>query len=40
MWNEANLRRDHDIDDSSNTQITLYAARGLHIESTVGNFWL
>ncbi|KAI0875712.1 glycoside hydrolase family 55 protein [Hypoxylon argillaceum] len=31
---------DHDIDDSANTQITVYSGRGLYIESTVGNFWL
>lgn len=31
---------DHDIDDSSNTQITIYNGRGLYIESTAGTFWL
>ncbi|KAI1371077.1 glycoside hydrolase family 55 protein [Hypoxylon crocopeplum] len=31
---------DHDIEDSTNTQITVYSGRGLLIESTVGNFWL
>ncbi|KAL1845238.1 hypothetical protein VTK73DRAFT_824 [Phialemonium thermophilum] len=31
---------DHDIDDQSNTQITVYAGRGLYIESTAGNIWL
>lgn len=31
---------DHDIDDSSNTQITIYSGRGLLIESTSGTFWL
>ncbi|KAI8950332.1 pectate lyase superfamily protein-domain-containing protein [Xylaria longipes] len=31
---------DHDIEDSTNTQITVYSGRGLYIESTVGNFWL
>ncbi|KAI0139017.1 glycoside hydrolase family 55 protein [Hypoxylon sp. NC0597] len=31
---------DHDIEDASNTQITVYSGRGLLIESTVGNFWL
>ncbi|KAI0601014.1 pectate lyase superfamily protein-domain-containing protein [Biscogniauxia sp. FL1348] len=31
---------DHDIEDSNNTQITVYAGRGLYIESTVGTFWL
>ncbi|GAP92470.1 putative glycoside hydrolase family 55 protein [Rosellinia necatrix] len=31
---------DHDIEDSTNTQITLFSGRGLYIESTVGNFWL
>ncbi|KAK3945668.1 hypothetical protein QBC46DRAFT_430298 [Diplogelasinospora grovesii] len=31
---------DHDIDDASNTQITVYAGRGLYIESTAGTFWL
>jgi len=31
---------DHDIDDSSNTQITIYNGRGLYIESATGTFWL
>lgn len=31
---------DHDIDDGSNTQITIYNGRGLYIESTAGTFWL
>ncbi|KAI1437042.1 glycoside hydrolase family 55 protein [Xylaria sp. CBS 124048] len=31
---------DHDIEDSTNTQVTVYSGRGLYIESTVGNFWL
>ncbi|KAL7622562.1 hypothetical protein AAE478_008069 [Parahypoxylon ruwenzoriense] len=31
---------DHDIEDSTNTQITVYSGRGLYIESTVGTFWL
>jgi glucan 1,3-beta-glucosidase len=31
---------DHDIDDSSNTQITIYNGRGLYIESAAGTFWL
>jgi glucan 1,3-beta-glucosidase len=31
---------DHDIDDPSNTQITIYNGRGLYIESTAGTFWL
>ncbi|KAI1654746.1 glycoside hydrolase family 55 protein [Daldinia decipiens] len=31
---------DHDIEDATNTQITIYSGRGLLIESTVGNFWL
>ncbi|EHK19381.1 glycoside hydrolase family 55 protein [Trichoderma virens Gv29-8] len=31
---------DHDIDDSSNTQITIFNGRGLYIESTAGTFWL
>lgn len=31
---------DHDIDDQSNTQITIYSGRGLLIESTAGTFWL
>jgi glucan 1,3-beta-glucosidase len=31
---------DHDIDDPSNTQLTIYSGRGLFIESTAGTFWL
>ncbi|KAI8958122.1 glycoside hydrolase family 55 protein [Daldinia sp. FL1419] len=31
---------DHDIEDATNTQITIYSGRGLLIESTVGNIWL
>lgn len=31
---------DHDVDDSSLKQITIYAGRGLYIESTAGTFWL
>lgn len=31
---------DHDIEDAANTQITIYAGRGLLIESTAGTFWL
>lgn len=31
---------DHDIEDPSLTQITIYSGRGLFIESTVGNIWL
>ncbi|KAK9781755.1 putative Exo-beta-1,3-glucanae [Seiridium cardinale] len=31
---------DHDVDDASLTQITVYAGRGLLIESTLGNVWL
>lgn len=31
---------DHDIDDPGNTQLTIYAGRGLFIESTAGTFWL
>ncbi|KAF4635475.1 hypothetical protein G7Y89_g2624 [Cudoniella acicularis] len=31
---------DHDVDSSDNNQITIYSGRGLHIESTAGNFWL
>ncbi|KAL7928405.1 glycoside hydrolase family 55 protein [Trichoderma chlorosporum] len=31
---------DHDIDDSSNTQVTVFNGRGLYIESTAGTFWL
>ncbi|KAI0019158.1 pectate lyase superfamily protein-domain-containing protein [Xylariomycetidae sp. FL0641] len=31
---------DHDIEDATNTQVTIYVGRGLYIESTVGTFWL
>jgi glucan 1,3-beta-glucosidase len=31
---------DHDIDDQSNTQITIYTGRGLLIESKTGTIWL
>lgn len=31
---------DHDIDDASDTQITVYSGRGIFIESTTGPFWL
>jgi glucan 1,3-beta-glucosidase len=31
---------DHDVDDASLTQITVYARRGLLIESTLGRIWL
>lgn len=31
---------DHDLDDSSSTQITIYSGRGLLIESTTGILWL
>jgi len=31
---------DHDIEDKTNTQITVFSGRGLYIESTVGNIWL
>ena len=31
---------DHDIEDPNLTQITVYAGRGLYIESTAGTFWL
>ncbi|CAM1501446.1 Fc.00g034300.m01.CDS01 [Cosmosporella sp. VM-42] len=31
---------DHDIEDSSNKQITVFSGRGLLIESTTGTFWL
>ena len=33
---------DHDLDDvnNDNTRLTIYAGRGLSIESTTGNFWL
>jgi hypothetical protein len=33
---------DHDLDDArnNNTQITIYAGRGLHIESQLGQLWL
>ena len=31
---------DHDVDDANLTQITVYAGRGLLVESTAGNIWL
>ncbi|KAK9771541.1 putative Pectate lyase superfamily protein-domain-containing protein [Seiridium cardinale] len=31
---------DHDIEDASNTQITIYSGRGLYIESQNGPIWL
>ena len=31
---------DHDIDDSTNTQITVYAGRGMYVESQAGTIWL
>lgn len=31
---------DHDNDDFSDTQITVYSGRGLLVESTTGNIWL
>lgn len=31
---------DHDMDDGLNTQISLWAGRGLYIESEAGNIWL
>lgn len=31
---------DHDVDDATLRQITVYSGRGLLIESTVGNIWL
>ncbi|KAI2633363.1 glycoside hydrolase family 55 protein [Xylaria nigripes] len=31
---------DHDIEDSTNAQVTVFSGRGLYVESTVGNFWL
>jgi len=31
---------DHDIDDPSNRQLTIFSGRGLLIESTAGTFWL
>ena len=31
---------DHDVDDASLTQITIFAGRGLLIQSTTGNVWL
>jgi hypothetical protein len=31
---------DHDVEDPTNTQITIFAGRGLLIESTEGTFWL
>ena len=30
---------DHDIEDPALTQITLYAGRGIYVESTTGTFW-
>jgi hypothetical protein len=31
---------DHDVEDPNETQISVYAGRGLLIESTAGNIWL
>ncbi|KAI1827017.1 glycoside hydrolase family 55 protein [Xylaria intraflava] len=31
---------DHDIEDSTNTQVTIYSGRGLYVESTAGTIWL
>jgi len=31
---------DHDLEDSTSTQITIYTGRGLLVESTVGTIWL
>jgi glucan 1,3-beta-glucosidase len=31
---------DHDLEDANYTQITVFAGRGLYIESTAGKFWL
>lgn len=31
---------DHDMDDSSNTQISIYSGRGMLVESTDGGIWL
>ncbi|KXJ89777.1 glycoside hydrolase family 55 protein [Microdochium bolleyi] len=31
---------DHDIEDATNAQITIFAGRGIFIESTAGSFWL
>ncbi|KAH0545396.1 hypothetical protein FGG08_000537 [Glutinoglossum americanum] len=31
---------DHDVDDPSIAQITIYTGRGLHVESASGNIWL
>ncbi|KAI9815139.1 MAG: hypothetical protein M1827_002982 [Pycnora praestabilis] len=31
---------DHDQDDPQNTQITVYAGRGMYIESAIGTIWL
>jgi glucan 1,3-beta-glucosidase len=31
---------DHDIEDPSGTQVTVFNGRGLFIESTAGTFWL
>jgi glucan 1,3-beta-glucosidase len=35
FWNA-----DHDIDNSANSQVTVYSGRGLLIESTAGTLWL
>lgn len=40
LTENAHRSADHDIDDSSNTQITVYSARGLFVESTSGSIWL
>lgn len=31
---------DHDLEDQSNTQITIFSGRGLYVESTNGPIWL
>lgn len=31
---------DHDIDDAKLSQVTIYAGRGLLVESTAGNIWM
>ncbi|KAI0200912.1 pectate lyase superfamily protein-domain-containing protein [Astrocystis sublimbata] len=31
---------DHDIEDSKNTQITIFSGRGIYVESTEGNIWM
>ncbi|RKU44074.1 hypothetical protein DL546_006880 [Coniochaeta pulveracea] len=31
---------DHDVEDAANTQITVYAGRGLLVESQQGNIWM